>query len=833
VPARTGGLDPDRSVIDRGIAIAAAGVALFLLVASGHALAQADDPFSLDEPAPRAESADSEDTPAPAELPVIAVGSDPAPPVTRGDATELDTIQVTASKRLKSERDLPASIGAIRGDDLEQIKAQGLSDYLKQIPGISLIDYGTGQQIPVIRGIASSISPLGTQFTALTTGIFLDDMPFTDLFAPMSMPDLNPFDLERVEVLKGPQGTLFGSGALAGAIRYVVHKPVHSAWQAKLSGTYSQTGFAEEPSRIGAFALNVPLFGDAVAIRMAGVYREDAGFYDAVPNEDNTRHERDINHLKQFTGRILASWNATDRLRISGFYFGQDTDQADDGHADNPERPERGDMPFASPTETGFGGGNLSVNYEFDRAQVLYSGNLLEKDSYSRGHQERAFGLGNQEDIAWYNLIKGRVEGQTHELRLMSAEGGDFSHWEWLVGAAHMNYRQNIFQFSPNPGPAGSGYYANPPNHPEDVPVIDRATSFLWATVDGDGTEQAVFGELTRRLGEHWEVTAGARAFETELISDTRLAGAQISLLFPGELERRDQYHVQERGVNPKFSLRYLHDRHMQLYLLAAKGYQFGGFQLNPPALGIEEAAEQRGFHFGPYKSSELWNYELGLRTEWLDRRVRFDLTAFYLDWTNLQLTIAVPLNPFPLPIPPETGVPQDVTYGVIANVGAAHSRGLEASFEVVPFRGAKFTSAAAWVRAITEVPFDEEHDDGPVPAGTRLPGTPHFQWANILSYQFDLPYLSRWGSILSLTHSHIGASPNNLRATGTVGGYDTLDANWTLFRHGSGYVPELTFGVNNLTDTRGIAASTISPTLQQIYFIRPRTTLMSLSWRY
>src|SRR5207247_2128880 len=111
----------------------------------------------------------------------------------------------------------------------------------------------------------------------------------------------------------------------------------------------------------------------------------------------------------------------------------------------------------------------------------------------------------------------------------------------------------------------------------------------------------------------------------------------------PGETEDRQLYDAREKGLDPKFSIRYLHNPNVQFYALAAKGYQFGGFQLNPPVVGLQTATEQHGFHFGVYKSSTLWNYEAGIRTEWLDRRVRFDVTPFYLDWDNLQLTITIP----------------------------------------------------------------------------------------------------------------------------------------------------------------------------------------------
>jgi iron complex outermembrane receptor protein len=803
---------------------------LLASLASGRVAAQdaAEEPSDAEaESAPAAEPAPE---PAP-ELQTIAVATEEEEeaPVA---GTRLDTIEVTSQKRIKAQRDIAGSVGALRGDELEKLRAQGMADYMKLIPGVTLTDFGTGQQVVVIRGIASNTGQPGTQFTAQTTGIFLDDMPFADLYTPLSVPDLNPFDLERVEVLKGPQGTLFGSSALAGAVRYIVQKPNPGIWQTKFATTFMQTEESDGFASTTAGALNVPLFGSAAALRLVGLYREDPGLYDAVPNGSNTREQKDIDSLDQWTGRAVASWDVSDELKLNALYFQQQTDRADNGWATSDRRLERNTTPFAGPSNNDFGGANFGASYDFDFARALYSGNVMDKKTRTLGRNEPALPdqLGNQQATAWYNLIDGRVKGSTHELRLSSPEGGDG--WlEWLVGAAYLDYSQYFFQFQPNPDTPDSRYYANPPQNAEDVDPADRSTAFLWATVNSDGVEKALFGEVTGRFGEHFEATVGARQFETELVGDTVLTGAQIVALSnpPGQTESRNRMVAAADGLNPKFSLRYIHDQNMQVYGLVAKGFQFGGFQLNPPLANVEQATEAKGFRFGPYKSSVLWNYELGLRTEWLDRRLRFDLTAFYLDWSDLQLTVRVPLNPVPLPGPQE-----NVDLGVIVNVAAAHSKGVEAALQALVFDGATFTSSAAWVTAVTDAPFDEDHPDGPVPAGTRLPGTPRFQWSNQFAYERSLPYFTSWNAAFALTHAHLGPAFDDMRALKQVQGYDTLDARLTLSRPVTVWLPSLDLGMNNITDVRGVSAyAGDGGDVNAYYFVRPRTTLLSLSWTY
>ena len=760
----------------------------------------------------------------------IPVDAEPAPVVAE-DAVVLETIEVTASKRAKSQRDLPGSVQAVPGEVLEQMRANGLADYLKRVPGVHLADYGTGQQVPVIRGIASSTASLANQFSALMTGVFVDEIPFSDLFLPLSVPDMHPFDLERVEVLKGPQGTLFGSGAMAGAIRYIPRKPVPGLWEGKLATTVAQTETAESLSKVGAAAVNVPL-GAAAALRLVGVGRDESGFYDARPNGENRRDEADIDRLDQVSGRALASWDVTDAWRISGSYFHQRTKQDDVPGANQPEHPERNDIPFPSPMRFAFGGVNLAVRYAASDTDVLYSAGRLAKDSYAllRIDYQVPNHVGAQQEISSYNLNISDINGETHELRVASPEAATGA-WEWLLGVAYMEYRHSLFHIVPAPGPADSGVYADPPERQEEIPRADRLSAVIWDTLNGKGTERALFGEATRRLGQFWEVTAGLRAFETDLENETVIGGALVPLFFDGSTEWYERAEVGENGVNPRFALRYLHDAHLESYVLVARGFQFGGFQLNPPIVGLREGAVAKGFEYGPYKSSTLWNYEGGLRTEWLDRRLRFDLTGFYLDWTDLPLTINVPINPVPFPFPPETGLPQNLSFGLTVNVAAAHSEGIEAALEVVPFDGARFTSSAAWISARTDEPFDEDNPEGPVPAGTRLPGSPRFQWANVLGWYGGLG--AGWGVGVEAAHAHVGTSPNALRPRGEVGGYDTIDVRFTLSGAGRG-LPELGLGVTNLTDVRGIVAYEGDGSIvHRYFFVRPRTALLSLDWRY
>jgi len=773
------------------------------------------------EPGPEQEqeSAPADEAAPPPAVQTIPVAIDEPPPPGADDATHLDTIEVTASRRIKSQRDIPGSIGAIRGADLEAMRAQGLKDYVKLVPGVIYSDQGNEESVPVIRGIATSV---GFGATPVTTGVYMDDMPFADLFGPSSIPDLNPFDLERVEILKGPQGTLFGSGALAGAVRYIVQKPNPGVWEGKAMATVSETEQSDGISPVYAGALNVPLFGDRVALRAVGLQREDAGLYDlgaTDANGNSLRNDRDADRSQQSAARVLASWNATDALSISGFVFGQKTHHDDYGLSDTGQ-PESNRFPFASPRDHEFGGGNVLGTYDFSWAKLVAAHNRMRKHNYAAQHNEFGFGTENDNTNEYVVVSRDDVDGFMQELRLSSPEGGTAGGWEWLIGASHLEYGNQSFFYS----------YLGPdkpdPTSPDQVSDTDKAEAQVFATTAQVAYETALFGEVTARLGKFFEVTVGARDYETELEANTSLCGAQIIALFQ-TLCYPEHFNDVAKGLNPKFSVRYLHDRNMQVYVLAAKGFQFGGVQVNPPAPGFPESAEDAGYSFGPYKSSELWNYELGVRTEWLDRRLRFDTTFFYQDWKDLQMTVAVPL----------TGT--NLQFAVIANVGRAHSEGVEMALEVLPFTGAKFTSAASFVNAVTDVLFDPNAGDGGVRPGTRLPGAPRFQWASQAAYEHSVPYFTSWVIGPTLTYSYGSVATDQIRPTGEIGDYGTLDARLSLSQPSSRLQPEISLGMNNVTDVRGVTyhvggnkASDGTPFAFD-HFNQPRTTVLSVSLRY
>ncbi|MGH8678917.1 MAG: TonB-dependent receptor [Burkholderiales bacterium] len=403
-----------------------------------------------------------------------------------------------------------------------------------------------------------------------------------------------------------------------------------------------------------------------------------------------------------------------------------------------------------------------------------------------------------------------------------------------------MNYKQHGDQFFPFPVVsdavdviAGLVPLGSIPIFPIPTPLgpIDNlrdATAAVAGVYDSDATEESVFGEVTRRLGERFELTAGGRYFHTVFVGDTLLRGL-INVALVGSAETRGHAVIVERDFNPKFSIRYLHDENMQVYLLAAKGFQFGGVQLNPPTIAITALGSERaGFAFVPFKSSKLWNYELGLRTEWLDRRLKFDVTFFYLDWTDLQLTQSVEFLPGGLP--PEVAENVPLSLALIGNVGAAHSEGVELALQAEPFDGLSFSTSAAFISALTDEVY--ESPSGPIAPGARLPGSPRFQLSNVVAYAHELPF---WGlaGAASLAHTHTGSSFSTLSQAFESDAYDTLDLRLAVQRPEGRFVPELALNIVNLTNEFAVVEGFESGRIKTYLFNRPRTALLTLGLRF
>src|SRR5581483_6934437 len=737
-------------------------------------------------------------SPAPPEpYPETVPVAQPAEPAPKKDdspsKTELSEVVVTATKREQSVRKIPSTINAINGEELEQMGARELQDYLKLIPGITLQegDNDTNRTIS-IRGIGPQSGGLIINNQNATTGVLLDDVSLTDPYGSFMIPDLDPFDLHDLEVLKGPQGTLFGAGALNGAIRYVLNKPKLGATEGKGFANYLTLAHGGAGVNYGA-ALNIPV-GEALAFRVMGMRQTLPGLYDDI--NANGKHDVDADSGGKSMWRGMVAWKPLDALTVNAFFLHQQNHRDDLSIGNTGARDAgygefaRNNTPGPSTSTQKFDVANLDLRYELPWFTVI------SETSSSQKHQDVTYDGSAVADPAAQQGVqtltfrsKADTLALSEELRLASISAPD-NPWVWLAGAYINRYKATVFFNTVVANSQVLGSLLGPggviPNLPIDPPIVlfpnEDGLSAQDITYDPlRATEMSLFGELTRKLFDNkLELTLGARAYREWLSVQPVDEGADGA--YGGFIGAADAQHQKNAGMSPKGSIKYQWTKNLLSYLTVARGFQFGG--VNGPAPLPSDNVY--AFSFRP---STIWSYEIGTRTDWLARTLQFDLTAFWIDWTDMQLRQDVPSG--------------NTDY--IANVGKARSLGVESALRwLTPIPGVLLTNALAYIRATVGETYTNE-SGMEIVKGTELPASPHLSTSTSLAYT---KFFGPFSGGANVSFSWIGGAWNNVAHEVRIFGYGSLDGGLTLSAPQWTLAPELGVSVNNILDRRGIAGA-------------------------
>ncbi|MFP5306257.1 MAG: TonB-dependent receptor, partial [Gammaproteobacteria bacterium] len=639
-----------------------------------------------------AASAQDEDLPATIPVEPLDAGDTGTPTAPRrgNDGGEIPEVIVTATKREAPLREIPATIALVDGAALEQRAANGVEDFVRLVPGVNLTAQDVGATKVTIRGISSELG------TAATTGVLYGNVSFSDAYFPFVALDPHPFDMQGVEVLKGPQGTLFGASALNGAVRYVPRAPELDAFSVKYYGQYSAIHEGDAAPTYGA-AVNLPLRRDEAALRMVALRRETAGYTD-----DTGRGLDDVNRIEQDALRVLGAWTPGEAWHISAMYVREDSDYADEAFADNRDGElSRNDTPQTSPRQSFYDFYALSVEYRFDWARVVSESAYVRKRFDQNTDISRAFTGPDTSTSSVDTTIFFESDTFSQELRLVSEAGA--SPWTWVAGVfwSDQPIESGYDIFVDESVPVGSTLESLGapalPGLPTDAafstngqPLVGRQRS------DVAVTELAAFGDVTYALGERWEIGVGLRAYRTTSGGSAVASGALY-----GGVENANVDEITERGLNPKATLRWHASEELMIYGLVSRGFRVGGIQ--PTASGL--SADIPRF----FESDTLWNYEAGVRSSWLDGRLLLDLSAYFIDWNEPVLTQRDESNPNP------------VAY-YYDNVGGAQSSGVEGAMQWrTPLDGLSLNLSASYSRTVTTEPFTASGGDQIEP-GTTWP---------------------------------------------------------------------------------------------------------------
>ena len=751
------------------------------------------------------------------------------------DRGQLEEIVVTAQKRTQALMDVPQSISVVSGEALARQQATTFADYTGLVPGLTVQQQSPGRARVILRGI-------NTGGASPTVGIYVDETPFgssTGLTEGASLAaDIDPFDLERIEVLRGPQGTLYGANSLGGVLRFITAAPVLGEYQVR-----GQTGIetVDRAGDIGWSAngvVNVPI-GDRFAVRASGFYREQPGYIDASgPNPGE-----DINDLGNYGGRFSALIKPTDELSIRLTALAQDV-RSDVGPGFDADpvslRPASVD-PITGASLSGFTRTQQAFPDEQNAKYRLYNATidwdlgfaaLTSVTSYGetilREYADTSFertdlGL-NVGEVAslLYGVFAGipgplgttrnvRMDHEklSQELRLASS---DSDRVEWMIGGYYTREPGlQVQQFLPFD--IGTLQFIDqtitvgPPLFGEEA-TFDK---FIRAELDSEYEEYSGFGSATWYLTPRFDVTGGIRYSHNTVTTTQSLSG----LLNFGDslLSARSSEDIVTWSVSPRFEM----TDHVSLYARVAKGYRPGGPNVLPPSAPPDIPQQ--------FESDTLISYEAGIRGETPDRTFSFDASVYYLDWDNIQVIVTF----------------EDPNLGAIdldGNGDKARSIGAEVGLAWRPTDGLDIVLNAAYSDA--ELKGDLPTVGGVVPGfdGDRLPYAPEWSASASADYQWpvgaNIAFVG--AGISAISEQATDFDPGYLDAFGrrlVIDGYETVD-----LRAGVSFDKfDLTLYAKNVNNSHGLIHAgdylTRPGDLVVASAIRPRTIGATVSFSF
>lgn len=589
---------------------------------------------------------------------------------TTGDSVMLEEVVVTAEKVSQGLEKEALPVTVLSGEQLQAMGAQSFTDYLGSVPALSFESLAPGEQRILIRGVSDGVDTGLRGATQNTTGIYIDDMVVSN---NQSAPDLNLFDVQRIEVLKGPQGTLYGDGSVGGLIRVITNKPdvTRTAGEIEARGGAIDHGGGDY-SLNGMY--NVPLVEHALALRMVAQYRDNQGFINDVRNG-----LKDVNNMRQTGARASLRWLPTDRLTLTGSLLLQQTDLGNDNDING---ALGGGLVrnsyFQEPVVTRFNLYNLTADWDLGWADAVSASSYAVYDRDSHADFTDFLETAINADFGVPGVIlPAHTESRQHsrtfseELRLSSPTGRRLS---WLAGAYFYRIREYDSELDIADGLYN--FFANTlgfpiAGTPLDVgPVTDVAFNDLGSTINR--REVALFGETSYHITGKVTATIGARWFHDSLMNTDNPGG-----VFQGS----PIVHLQQRSSDHSQVFRYrvadqLSDITL-IYALASQGYRTGGLNpLNPATLNNPAFPQA-------FQPDKLWNYEVGLKTLRLDRRLRLNGAVFFIDWSNEQVELALPSG-----------------FDVIANAGKTQISGLEGELAFRPTGELEVGLNASYTRA-------------------------------------------------------------------------------------------------------------------------------------
>jgi len=684
------------------------------------------------------------------------------------DSTEgrsITEIVVTAQKRSERLQDVPVAVTAIDANALTSQNLLRLQDYYTRIPDLNLTTNPFGGVQLIIRGLDNGGGPP-------TVGTVIDDIPYGGTrIGWLGAPDLDPSILAGVEVLRGPQGTLYGASSIGGLLKYVTVNPSTDRFGGRVETDLGGVSHGSDASYAVRGSVNIPL-SDVLAVSASGFLRHEPGFVDNIQTG-----QRDVNSADYRGGRLAALWRFTPdfSLKLSALY--QHSNQAGGSQVD--VGPAFGDLQQSALRNTG----------TYDNNAQLYSATISGKIDGIELTSLTGYSIFRSDDVYDWTPIFGSLAQQTYDVGgfALPSQFKESRISQEFRAAADLGKRINWL--------LGVYYSDEKVTETDQYLVVDPVTGMTAGSVGFDRapnglSEYATFTDLTFRLSDRLDVQVGGR----ESWIKTTYSEVDTGTVFGGGVVVTPEARTNERAftylVTPKFKV----SDDLMVYSRLASGYRPGGPNSNCVLLQAPCAIE-------PDKTKGA---ELGLKGDLLNHKLSFDASLYYTDWTNIQI-----------------GVVNAQQFGYTINAGGAKSQGAELSAQARLTQGLTVAGWIAWNDA-------ELTKDLPPPnvglKGSKLPYSSSCS-GNLALSEETLLSDSVIG-FFSGTLSYIGARP---------GGYISEPKGFSAYVKGDVQLGLRRGGwtvrgfVNNVTDTRALALAGLIDSSAVVY-IRPRTFGMSIS---
>ena len=662
----------------------------------------------------------------------------------------LEVIEVTATRRSGSVQNAPLNITALDADIMKDQNISELADVARWVPGLTITDQGGRSGSPIIvRGLNTNSS--GPSSDGGTVATYINEIPVAI--------DMRLVDVERVEVLIGPQGTLYGAGTLGGAIRYMLKEPELDFTSLEVFGNVSQTQESDSIGGEGGFIFNLPLIEDTLAVRASLNIYDDPGFIDygyvvrepgvSLPDPDwtdsaavnnNLKNVEDANGESTTTGRISVRFKPSETFEgtLNYFYQNQDSEgrsivhyntlSADNGLSDLIGEYESG-YRYEEPREKENQLLSLELKADLGFAELVSATGISNFDADGQRDQTDLLirlDYGYEEFPAFSSFTR-EIEEQdtfTQEIRLVSQNDSDIN---WIVGGFYNKIESDASsqEYTPGFGDFAVENFGADQSRPDQLEYysVDRV----------EITESALFGEIGYQVTDKLDITVGARFYKYDVESESAVDFPLFNTLFGGAgpddvTLNFEQNEASDNGSLFKFNAKYQFTNSVMGYATISEGFRIGGSNGLAPCpdplpanqAGCGNPSEML------YDADTTTNYELGFKSTWLRSRLHFNAALFNIDWDDAQVAGATEVGQLPY----------------LSNAGSANAKGIEISSRAILSDSFSVYSTYAYTKAelTSDAPFlfNSDGTDG-AEDGDRLPGSSEHQFSMGVNYQTDV----------------------------------------------------------------------------------------------